>query len=475
MRPTYMPPAFFLRWRPRGVPLFVALVVLSVFGLVIGRNSELRRKVQVKYNLYIADGGLWGAQSGPPKYAALRRWQAALPQHNLALPFPEGKTGRYVKFSNEANWIGWNNCFNERLMNAHLAYVSGRAYVFQDYIWAEEHYQWSKEKWVAMNPRTPLTAIVSGPVAGGPFEPGDPAPRAISSDWFDVVCPRSERRYINTRDVKPAVAHAPGTEVLAHWQQVLRDAPERCVEVVPASGEEDTFPQTFDLGLWGSPRLLTLWDAFSQSPISRLLDASPIVRAGVDNNVGRFMPRGPRPPHPAQRNSFERMLALHLRRGDYEAHCRWLTYINNAFYSWSLFPYLPDRFVSEPDAPGKDERFLARCWPDITDVVKKAADARREYLAHMERLNGTDSAVLDTFYLLTNEKSAWIEEIKDALQRDGWTVATSQDLVLDAEQRDVSMAVDMEIARRAAWSSFTSNIVYQRLVDKRDPVTIRFS
>src|SRR4051812_3996648 len=109
-----MPPAFFLRWRPRGVLLFVALVVLSVSGLVIGRKSELRRKVQVKYNLYVADGGLWGAQSGPPKYAALRRWQAALPQHNLALPFPEGKTGRYVKFSNEANWIGWNNCFNER-------------------------------------------------------------------------------------------------------------------------------------------------------------------------------------------------------------------------------------------------------------------------------------------------------------------------------------------------------------------------
>ncbi|KAJ7890400.1 hypothetical protein B0H13DRAFT_2666016 [Mycena leptocephala] len=62
-----------------------------------------------------------------------------------------------------------------------------------------------------------------------------------------------------------------------------------------------------------------------------------------------------------------------------------------------------------------------------------------------------------------------------------WKVTTSQDLVLDAEQTEVSMAVDMEIARRAAvfvgngWSSFTSNIVYQRLLDKRDPVTIRFT
>ncbi|KAJ7205855.1 hypothetical protein B0H12DRAFT_1034925 [Mycena haematopus] len=438
--------------------------------------------MQLNYNYYIADGGPWRANSGPPKYVALRQWEAALPQHNLALPFPEGKTGRYVKFSNQVGWLGWNNCFNEVLMNAHLAYISGRAYVFQDYYWAHEHYQWPKEKWVEFDPHTPLNAIVSGPVAGGPFEPGDPAPRAISKDWFDVVCPRSERRYINTRDVKPAVAQAPGSEVLAHWQAVLRDAPERCVEIVPASGDEDGFPQTFDLGLWGSPRVLTLWDSFSQSPISRLLDASPIVRAAVDKNVDAnlFIPRGPRPPHPAPRRPFDRVLAMHLRRGDYEEHCRWMAYINTAFYSWSLFPHLPDRFVSEPDAPGKDERFLARCWPDIEGIVKKAAEARKDYLAQPR--TGTDSEpTLDVLYVLTNEKSAWLEELKNALKRDGWTVATSQNLKLDAEQRDVSMAVDMEIARRAAvfvgngWSSFTSNIVYQRLLDKRDPITIRFT
>jgi hypothetical protein len=85
------------------------------------------------------------------------------------------------------------------------------------------------------------------------------------------------------------------------------------------------------------------------------------------------------------------------------------------------------------------------------------------------------------------------------LQKDGWTVAASQHLVLDAEQKDVGMAVDMEIARRAAvfvgngvslsslpvcrwlltypiqWSTLTSNVVYQRLLDKRDPFSIRFT
>ncbi|KAJ7124155.1 hypothetical protein C8R44DRAFT_916760 [Mycena epipterygia] len=76
-------------------------------------------------------------------------------------------------------------------------------------------------------------------------------------------------------------------------------------------------------------------------------------------------------------------------------------------------------------------------------------------------------------------KSAWLGELKSALRKDGWTtVATSRELVLDAEQKDVSMAVDMEIARRAAvfcreWVVLLH--VFQRLVDERDPITIRFS
>ncbi|KAJ7145044.1 hypothetical protein C8R46DRAFT_1045777 [Mycena filopes] len=43
---------------------------------------------------------------GPPRFAALRAWEENMPQHNLDLPFPEGKTGRYVKFSNQMNLWG---------------------------------------------------------------------------------------------------------------------------------------------------------------------------------------------------------------------------------------------------------------------------------------------------------------------------------------------------------------------------------
>jgi hypothetical protein len=49
----------------------------------------------------------------PPTYDRLRQWETNLPQHNFDLPFPEGQTGRYVRFSNQINMLGWNNVLNE--------------------------------------------------------------------------------------------------------------------------------------------------------------------------------------------------------------------------------------------------------------------------------------------------------------------------------------------------------------------------
>ncbi|KAJ7089593.1 hypothetical protein C8R44DRAFT_440297 [Mycena epipterygia] len=160
------------------------------------------------------------------------------------------------------------------------------------------------------------------------------------------------------------------------------------------------------------------------------------------------------------------MLAMHVRRGDYEKHCRYLASVSAPFYGWNALPLLLDAYVPEPDAADKEERFLARCWPDVAGIVATAGAARRDYAAHVNAHgngNGTQEA-LDVFYLLTNDNSAWLGEVKRALRKDGWAVvATSRDLVLDAEQKDVSMAVDMEIARRAA--VFVGNGVSVLLLD----------
>ncbi|KAJ7904848.1 hypothetical protein B0H13DRAFT_1620551 [Mycena leptocephala] len=416
-------------------------------------------------------------EPGPPTYEALKKWEEDLPQHNLDLPFPEGRTGRYVKFSNQMRFVGWNNCLNDRLMNAHLAYMSKRAYVFTEYVWAAEHYQWPIAQQPDGGPRTPLNAIISGPMAGGPWDEGDDTPRSVSDRWFDIVCPQEERRLIHTEDVKPAIANLPGDGVFAHWQKLLLDAPERCIEIVPPDWEVDNMPQIFDLWVWGSARVVSLWELFSKSPTSRLLGPSPIVQAAIDRNMYLFLPRGPRPPHPAPRDPFARMLAIHLRRGDYLTHCQNLAIWGSTYYSWAQLPGLVDTFTPLPgDDPKRVDTMLAHCLPTGAQIVKKIHEAREDYV------KAGPGRLLDVLYLLTNEQDAWVDEIKDELRKAGWyTIVSTRDLQLDVEQTDVSMAIDMQMARKAAvfigngWSSFTSNIIHQRLVDGREPLSIRLT
>ena len=59
----------------------------------------------------------------PPNHKKLRKWIHDLPQHDLSLPFPEGKNGRYVKFSCQVQQLGWNNVLNEVYVAFYLFYL----------------------------------------------------------------------------------------------------------------------------------------------------------------------------------------------------------------------------------------------------------------------------------------------------------------------------------------------------------------
>ena len=410
--------------------------------------------------------------SSPPSWKKLQQWERDLPQHNLELPYPEGKNGRYVKFDNQIRMLGWNNVFNEvyaspslppfnadlnqRLMNTHLAYQSKRAYVFIPYVWKNAYYPWPESKFRENPPVTPLNALISGPSAGGPWEAGDPAPRSISETWFDVVCPPSERRIIVSSDIKKAVKDADGIVIFNHWRDLLRDAPERCIEVVSPPPSVDSFPQTFDLWLWGSERILSLWPTFSQSPVSRLLEPSPIVKAAIERNeYYLFLPRGPTGSGSGGSISpYERMLAIHVRRGDFADACVERAKWNSTFYSWNLLPELPDPFVRPPGGgdgtttPEHTEGYMTRCQPPFEAIVRKVKEAREEYAERSKKSKTT----LDTLFVMTNEQPGeWLNTLKATLRAEGWhTIVTSRELTLDREQMEVGMVVDMEIARRAA-------------------------
>jgi len=153
-------------------------------------------------------------------------------------------------------------------MNTWLAYKSNRACGFQDYIWKRGYYPWPwwKERLWPWVPHTPLNALISGPSAGGPWDHGDQAPRSVSERWFDIVCPKQERRIINSEEVKPAIQWETGDVIFNHWQKLLYDAPERCIEIQLAAEKIDEFPQIFDLFLWGSHRIVLLLGRLQKFP-----------------------------------------------------------------------------------------------------------------------------------------------------------------------------------------------------------------
>ncbi|KAJ7623533.1 hypothetical protein FB45DRAFT_925935 [Roridomyces roridus] len=444
----------------------------------------------------------------PSNWEAVLKWEAALPQHDPSLPFPEGRTGRYVRFSNQAKGLGWNNCLNEELMNLHIAYLTGRSYVFMPYIWAPHHYPWPENQWLRPTfngPSTPLTAIVSGPLAGGPWEEGDSAPRSVSTDYWEKVCPPDERVLVDTTAVKPALSELPGDKVLQAWVDLLRPSSTlaswnellskelqhvgdaRCVEIVPPHYTVDFYPQVIDLWLWGDQRVLPLWPLFSSSPASRLLAPSPVVMAALSRNAYLF-PQTPASIHSARPSPgyahdpvipYDRILAVHIRRGDYVPHCPNLAEWGSQYYSWAQLPFLPDHFKR---SEGDKDVVLRHCLPTAEQLAERIATARAEYVAAGDKKDGERK--VDVLYLLTNEfESDYLTEVLSLVSASShWTVVRStRDLVLDAEQIEVAMVADMEIARRAAvfmgngWSSYTSNIIHQRLVDGKEPISIRMT
>lgn len=79
-------------------------------------------------------------------YDQYHDYERNLPQHDLSLPFPEGKHAKFVWFANHGSgmWYprflnrhqahfpslrgdGWGNAMQELLLNAHLAYSANRA------------------------------------------------------------------------------------------------------------------------------------------------------------------------------------------------------------------------------------------------------------------------------------------------------------------------------------------------------------
>ncbi|CAE6466391.1 unnamed protein product [Rhizoctonia solani] len=405
-----------------------------------------------------------------------------LPQHNLSAPYPEGKTGRYLRFSNQVWGLGWNNLLQERLLNTILAYSAERAPVFSPFeAWAHPPRGDTNMAGQRDVLKIPYNALLSGPTSGMPWGPNDQHPRAVSQKYWEVVCPGSERRVVNADEVMKQVGReSDGIKMLTDWAKLMRDMPERCVEIQGT--------QVFDFYLIGSTRILSLWEAFKNHPTVRLLEDSEVVKNGVRENMNKLqkIDGAQRPYIPKTTGTIEGLLGIHIRRGDFRGdlgkdngHCFNLGRWGATYSGWNQLPELHDKY-DPPSREGVEggqytpairEYYLKHCLPTVEQVVSRV----RELL-------GDNHARLSHIFIANNAEDEYLADLRRGLVADGWegsNIVTSKELELNWQATSVGNAVDMAILSRAeafignGWSSMTSNIVMRRLTTGQTPESTR--
>ncbi|TCD63173.1 hypothetical protein EIP91_005870 [Steccherinum ochraceum] len=400
----------------------------------------------------------------PPLYEKYHAKELALPQHDPGLPYPEGRQGKYLWVSAHLDGgFGWGNFMQELIFDAYLAHKDGRAFVFDNYTWDRHGPEYSDYHGHLIPSRIPLTALLAGPIVGGPFPGIDHSPRSVRKEYFDIVCP-NPAKIIGT-DLIDQYVWGPTTILVEKWLERLETTNNRCIEVVEGS------QQMFSLWTFGTTNVLAVWLDLVKSPIITGFRWSHLVESGYAKNIPLIHP--PSAVHPGHYGetypytALGGLLVLQIRRGDYEDHCVNLLNWGANWQGFNRFPELPDQFVAVPGAgtsnitdEARAEHFK-RCYPTPTQI----ADRVREILHTSAGRN------LENVYIMTNGRPDFIAEVKEALRgvKTWGSVKSSRDLIVTREQEYVKQAIDMLIGLRAqvlignGWSSMSSNIVMLRM------------
>jgi len=305
-------------------------------------------------------------------------------------------------------------------------------------------------------------------MAGGPFAPGDDTPRSVMKEWFDKVCPNPKR--LDKDAVRATLPKDYSAKtVMDAWVKHMEETPENCVT---------TEDKIFDIWIFGSTRLLDIVPLLFKSPMVTEFRWSELIIDGFNRNRKLFAPDGltagtPKDPYPV----IPGLLALHIRRGDFEQHCRGLVEWDSTWTGFNQLPELPDRF--DPPPRPKDgnatqeiyDAYTKSCYPSIEEIVQKVVEVKRTNA-------GKD---LHNIYIMTNGKNPWLSELKEALHKSGkWKqISSSRELKITWEQKYVVQSIDMAVGQRAdvfignGFSSLTATIVMLRMAKGLDPAGTR--
>ncbi|KAK7044288.1 SH3 and PX-domain-containing 3 [Favolaschia claudopus] len=487
----------------------VGLALLTIFWFVLAHRGN--PKPWTAFPLLVVDP--LAQELGHPTFPEIRFHERNLPQHASLLPqrlyFHRPRRPRYLYFAPKTSGLGWNNLLQEQLLNTHLAYLSQRAYVFSDHIPGDHAPFPDKLSTGARHQlHIPLNAFIAGPTAGGPLSTDGSdrlARRAVSEEWWDIVCPPSQRVVVSFHQTMWELgldewSEAHDTMVL--WARKLGDIKAPCISVEGGSPWNMNYPN-----------LISLWPSYSTSPALTAFAWSPLITAALFRNF-RILSPNPLPPSvfpvttkPYRFQSFSPyrpstppiygLLGLHIRRGDFEHHCSGLADIGLEYNAWNqlgspgittrptrynstlspgfTWPILPDHL----DVPGGQSRksaIFTHCWPTTESMRSRIKSIRDEAASG----KSFPPQILSRIYLATDGSAEWVESMTELLRADGWEVSSSLDMDLSFEEYAVSQAVDMAVLTAAesfigaGFSSLTSNVVQIRLAAGRQPGTIHF-
>ncbi|KAJ7696365.1 hypothetical protein B0H16DRAFT_1350503 [Mycena metata] len=456
-------------------------------------------------------------QLGHPTFPEIREYERKLPQHvQPRIGFKTIMRPRYLFFK-DASWgSGWNNVFQEQLLNTHLAYLSHRAYVFPAYV-PRDHPPFpdtledGTRHWL----RIPMNALVSGPTGGGPLSANGTDSlmrRAVSQEWWDTVCPKQDVVVVKLHDAQHELRvddKTDAAELSVRWAKKLREMSAPCVSIEGGP--------VFHYLLIGSHRVLSVWPTYSVAPTLKYFAWSPLIAQALSRNF-HILSAGPlpaaltqsypspysstaasnsvasfRPYHPSA-PPIAGLLGLHVRRGDFEAHCVRLADAGWEYNAWnllgtpayapasntSLWPALPDYLdVRVADRETRHAAAMRHCWPSRAAMVQRVRDVRAGAGPNAGSRD-VQAQPLNRIYISTDAAPDFVRELTADLQAEGWAVFSSLDLELHREEQAVVQAVDMSVLVAAeefvgvGFSSLTSNVVQLRLASGREARTTHF-
>ncbi|KAH7924168.1 hypothetical protein BV22DRAFT_1067370 [Leucogyrophana mollusca] len=416
----------------------------------------------------------------PPLYEKYRQRELHLPHYK---EYEKRKDIKYFWAANHAHSSGWGNVMQDFVMMGLLAHATGRSFVFNDYVWNPDGSQYSDYNGKLIPSRIPLSALLGGPMVGGEMPYGDNTPRAVAPGFFEKVCPNPT--VLRVEDINDHYMRfddgASATLVFDTWVKKINSVEDPCVKI-----DKNDIP-IFEFWIFGNKnRMLPIWSHLKTSPIATHWGWSPLIHDAYQRNRHLFLPTpetsiaGRLLSSPSEEDytrPIPGLLALHVRRGDFENHCQHLANWSSDWNAFNTFPEFLDKFDRPTDGGWGEtseknmQMYIKRCYPSIEQIVEKVAAVR-----------AASKDPLKYLYIMTNGAVSWVEELKKALaDADSWDhVGSSRDLKLTWEQKFVAQALDMFVAQRAqvlignGWSSLTSNVVMLRMASGMSPDTNRF-